>query len=311
VWPLLAEPAGVHGARAVRTGPAEVPRWWSRREHVGELTSEPRRAVSHDEVETFWRDGVVHLPGMLSPDWLASLVAPVERVVSTGEAVDMGALADDPPDGAPAFSAGVDHWRHDPAFRAFAVESPLGPIVAALLRTEHVWLWEDSVLVKEAGSPFATRFHTDAGYFHVTGDQVCTAWVPLDAATPTSGVVHWVRGSHFEPVEYRPNLFVTDEPIPDTVGERVPDVLGDPAYADRLISFDVEPGDLTVHHARTLHGAPPNTSDRRRRAVSVRYCGDDARYLHKPGLPGRAGLDQVADGDPVGEPWCPSVWPRT
>lgn len=72
----------------------------------------------------------------------------------------------------------------------------------------------------------------------------------------------------------------------------------------------VEPGDLTVHHARTLQGAPPNRSDRRRRAVSVRYCGDDVRYLHRPGLPGRAGLDQVADGDPVGEPWCPRVWPR-
>ncbi len=277
---------------------------------MSELTGEPVRAVADHEVEAFWRDGVVHLPGILPQAWVASLTDPVERVVRSGEAVDMGALAPDPPPGAPAFAAGVDHWRHDPAFRSFAVDSPLGPIVAELLRTARVWLWEDSVLVKEAGSPFATRFHTDAGYFHVTGEQICTCWVPLDAAGPESGVVHWVRGSHRDPVDYRPNLFVSDEPIPDTLGERVPDVLGDPALADRIVSFDVVPGDVTVHHARTLHGAPPNVSDRRRRAVSVRYCGDDARYLHKPGLPGRAGLEEVADGDPVGEPWCPVAWPR-
>lgn len=274
------------------------------------LTGEPQRVVMPDEVVRFWRDGVVHLPGILDPAWVAALAEPVERVVGTGEAVDLGMLATDAPKAGPAFAAGVDHWRHDPMLRSFALDSPLGPIVAALLRTAHVWLWEDSVLVKEAGSPFATRFHTDAGYFHLTGDQICTTWVPLDPATPASGMVHWLPGSHLDPVAYRPNLFVTDEPIPDTEGELVPDVLGDPALAERLISFKVVPGDITVHHARTLHGAPANPSDQRRRAVSVRYCGDDARYLHKPGLPARPGLDQVADGDPVGEPWCPSVWPR-
>jgi len=273
-------------------------------------TGDPQRAVTDEEVERFWRDGVVHLPTIIDRGWLESLAGPVDRVVGTGEAVDMGTLVDDGPGGAPAFSAGLDHWRTDAAFRSFALDSPLGPIVAALLRTERVWLWEDSVLVKEPGSPFATKFHTDAGYFHVSGNQVCTVWVPLDPATPSSGMVHWVRGSHTDPLDYRPNLFVTDEPIPGTVGERVPDVAGDPGLADRIVSFDVEPGDITVHHARTLHGAPPNTSDRRRRAVSVRYCGDDARYLRKPGLPARPGLDQVADGDPVGEPWCPPAWPR-
>lgn len=278
---------------------------------VDQLPIEPVRSVTEAEVEAFWRDGVVHLPGILPTSWLDALAEPLERVLSDGGAVDLGVLADEPVAGAPAFTAGTDHWRVDDTFRAFATASPLAPIVAALLRSREVWLWEDSVLVKEPGSPFATRFHTDAGYFHVTGRQVATTWVPLDAATPASGVVHWVRGSHLDEPEYRPNLFVTDEPIPDTVGERVPDVAATPSLAERLVSFDVEPGDVTVHHYRTIHGAPANTtSDRRRRAISVRYCGDDARYLHKPGVPGRPGLDTVADGDPVGEPWCPRVWPR-
>jgi len=278
---------------------------------IAPLPVDPTRPVDAAEIESFWRDGVVHLPGVLPVEWIDALAGPVDRVVWSGEATDMGSLVGDSPPGAPAFAAGVDHWRHDETFRAFATASPLAAIAATLLRSEQVWLWEDSVLVKEAGSPFATRFHTDAGYFQVAGHQVGTIWVPLDAATPETGVVHWVRGSHLDPVEYRPNLFVTDEPIPGTRGTVVPDVSADPELAARVISFDVEPGDVTVHHYRTLHGAPPNSStNRRRRAVSVRYCGDDARYLHKPGLPGRPGLDEAADGDPLAPPWCPLVWPR-
>lgn len=274
------------------------------------LNSDPLRPITDDEVETFWRDGVVALRGVLPVDWLDALADPLERTLRRGDAVDMGSLADGGAPDAPAFAAGVDHWRSDDTFAAFALRSPLGPIVASLLRSEHVWLWEDSVLVKEPGTPFATKFHTDAGYFHLTGRQIATTWVPLDPAGPESGMVQWVRGSHLDDAEYRPNLFVTDEPIPDTRGETVPDVLGSPELSDRLISFELQPGDLTVHHARTLHGAPANVSAVRRRAVSVRYCGDDARYLHRPGLPSRPGLGEVADGDPVGPPWCPQVWPR-
>ncbi len=276
---------------------------------TAELPDRPVREVTDEEIETFRRDGVVLLRGVLQPEWVEALAGPLDGALGRGEAVDMGPMAGSDSD-APAFAGGVDHWRTDPVFEAFATRSPLAPVVAALLGTGTVHLWEDSVLVKEPGSPFPTYFHTDAGYFHLTGEQVCTTWVPLDAATPDSGVVRWVRGSHLDGVEYRPNLFVTDEPIPGTVGEIVPDVLGTPELAARLVTFDVEPGDVTVHHARTLHGAPPNRSERRRRAVSVRYTGDDVRYLHKPGLPGRPGLDRVADGDPVGEPWCPRVWPR-
>lgn len=160
--------------------------------------------------------------------------------------------------------AGVDHWRHDDALRAFALASPLGPIAAALLRSERIRLWEDSVLVKDPGTPFETSFHTDASYFHVTGDQLCTMWVPLDAATPDSGMVRWVRGSHLDRVEYRPNLFVTDEPIAGTRpgGRRrsarrplVPVRLAALNGVDPVGTFDPEP----------CSGEMPGSGDRRRR----------------------------------------------
>ena len=64
------------------------------------------------EVESLWQDGVVHLPGVLPLEWVAALVEPVERTVTTGEAVDLAVLATEGEEPTSAFAAGVDHWRN-------------------------------------------------------------------------------------------------------------------------------------------------------------------------------------------------------
>ena len=72
------------------------------------------------------------------------------------------------------------------------------------------------------------------------------------------------------------------ESLPDTEGDDVPDHADDPA----VVHFTTEPGDIVVHHARTIHGAFANaTPDRRRHALSIRYAGDDTRFRIKPGAP--------------------------
>jgi len=268
-----------------------------------------RRAIDPVQVDTFAADGVVCLRGVLDPDEVAAMAEPVERALRGPETTDLGALTGRT--GAPAFAAGVDHWRTDADFDRFARRSRLPEIAAALLGSERIWLYEDSVLVKEPGAPFRTEFHTDAGYFHVAGTQACTFWVPLDPAGPETGAVQYVRGSHRWDEDFRPNLFSIPDPIPGTEGSVMPDVLADPELAALLVGYEVEPGDVVVHHYRTVHGAPANTSlSRRRRAISVRYCGDDIRYRLRPGVPRKPHHELVCDGDELGGSDCPQVWPR-
>ena len=249
--------------------------------------------IADGDVEAFWRDGVVCLRDVVPAAWLARLEAPLEATLASGQAADLGVLA------GPGEATG-----------RFAAESPLPAIAADLLRSGHVWLYEDSVLVKEPGSSLRTEFHTDAAYFHATGAAMGTFWVPLDPTDQANGTLRFVAGSHRWPKDFRPNLFVTTDPIPGTEGDVVPDVLADPDLAAAVVSFDLRPGDVTVHHARTLHGAPANTTaDRRRRALSVRYCGDDARYHMRKGVPPKAHHAQVREGDVLDHPDCPVVWP--
>ena len=246
--------------------------------------------------DRFWTDGACVVRGALDATRVAEVRQAIAGLEERGELADLSSLAQ--LDDAGRFRAGVDHWRADPAFVEFAVRGPLPAIAAAVLRTERLWLYEDSVLVKEAGSDAATRWHTDDGYFHIEGRQLATLWVALDPAPLSAGALRFLERSHLDERRFRPTLFVTDDPIPRTEGELPPqhDLDG-----PDVIGFDLDPGDLTLHHARTLHAASGNPGPTPRRALSIRYCGDDAVVRPKPGAPAKPGFHSCPPGTPLAE----------
>ncbi|MDG1858158.1 MAG: hypothetical protein P8I94_03580, partial [Emcibacteraceae bacterium] len=70
-----------------------------------------------------------------------------------------------------------------------------------------------------------------------------------------------------------------------------------------------EPGDVVAFNYKTLHGARGNNLPERRRAFSLRFIGDDARYITRPGktsppFPGH----NMKDGERLREDWFPTVY---
>jgi ectoine hydroxylase-related dioxygenase (phytanoyl-CoA dioxygenase family) len=288
----------------------------------GVTAESPLRPITEDEVEAFRSDGVVCLRQVIPTPWLDRMAEAVERALADPLTVDLSQMGVDLAAGMGTetllddavgdsstpggFRAGTQHWRRDADFDAFARTSPLPRIVARLLDSATIQLYEDSVLVKEPGTAERTAFHQDMAYFHVEGDQVCTTWVPLDPVTSASGALEFVRGSHRWRRTFRPNLFVTTMALPDTEGEEVPDPRTQRDW--ELVSFDTEPGDITVHHARTIHGAGGNASATvRRRAISVRYTGDDVRFRRRRGAPLEPHHEAMRDGDLLDRDAFPQV----
>ena len=283
----------------------------------------PMRPITTAEIDAFWADGVVCLRGVLDPTVITAMAEPVEAALRAKESADLSemgrALAaagetvvtdGNAAESTGRFVSGVDHWRSQAEFRSFAADSALPTVVGALLRGTKVNLYEDSVLVKEPGALERTVWHQDLSYFHVEGDQLCTTWCPLDPTGPDNGAVRYARGSHRWDHVYRPNLFVSPMPIPGTEGELVPDIDALAAAGDcEVLTFVTEPGDVVVHHARTLHAAGGNRSaTTRRRAISVRYCGDDARVHVRAGAPLKPYQHDVTDGAVLDSADCPVVW---
>jgi len=196
-------------------------------------------------------------------------------------------------------------------FRRFCTNGAVPEIAGALLGSEQVKFFGDQIFVKEPQTRERTAFHQDATYFEIAGDQCCVMWIPVDPVTLEGGVMQYLRGSHRDGKLYQPNVFVTQTPLPGAQGEPLPDIEGHMSDHD-IVHFDVEPGDVIVHHYRTIHGAGGNHSRYQvRRAASLRYCGDDIRFETRPWAPKQLHhTHRLNDGDPLSGPDFPVVWTR-
>jgi len=204
----------------------------------------------------------------------------------------------------------VAAWKSDTGMRQVAFDSALPQIVSQLMGAAYVNFWEDTTFVKAPRTRQKTAFHQDLAYFQIEGDQCVIVWIPLDPASLENGVMQYVRGSHRWGETYAPNVFVSQTPLVSSPEKRCPDIEGAPEDYD-IVSFDVAPGDVIIHHVKTVHGAGGNPSDRWRRAVSLRYCGDQVRYLDRAGAIPQVGVSHgLKDGDRLLAPDYPVVWPK-
>ncbi|MEM6625107.1 MAG: phytanoyl-CoA dioxygenase family protein [Pseudomonadota bacterium] len=209
-----------------------------------------------------------------------------------------------------AFVYETSGWRRHREIREVAFDSHLPRIAAQLMDASVVNFWEDGSFVKAPHTRQKTAFHQDLGYNQFEGDQSVIFWVPLDPATLANGVTRYVRGSHKWGKEYAPNMFVSQTPMPGAQAPRCPDIEANEDDYD-IVSFDVYPGDVIAHHVLTVHGAGGNPTDQMRRALSIHYCGDDVRYVDRPGASPRTyGQNLLKPGDRLLSPDHPVVWPR-
>ncbi|HXM58136.1 MAG TPA: phytanoyl-CoA dioxygenase family protein [Candidatus Dormibacteraeota bacterium] len=221
-------------------------------------------------VEGFRRDGAVLLPALLDAEGVERL-----RAVAARHGETRGA------EGAPAagFWSESDLWRRDPDVRRLLVRGPAARAVATLLGTRRLWLYEDTLLVKEPGTARPTPWHQDLPHYPLSGQQVATSWISLDHVVAESGAVRYVRGSHRADVLYAPVEFTSGK-IHHGPGLVPPPDL-DYAPSPGLVVFETRPGDCVVHHALTLHGAPGNATERPRRALAASFFGEDVRFTRR------------------------------
>jgi len=198
------------------------------------------------------------------------------------------------------------------AFRRITVTGALPEIAGALLESEQVNFFGDQVFVKEPDTRERTAFHQDATYFDLEGNDCCVFWIPVDPVTLENGAMMYVRGSHRDGRLYQPNVFFSQAPLPGAEGDMLPDIEGNMDDYD-IVHFDVEPGDIIVHHYRTIHGTGGNRSRYQvRRAASIRYCGDDIRFRTRPGAVKQLHhTHNLKDGDPLSGSDFPVVWRRS
>ena len=271
-------------------------------------------AVTEREIEAFERDGAVCVRGAFSPQWIERLRAGVDEAMAhPGPMAKVNQAADEPG----LFFSDFHMWRRLPAFRSYVFDSPAGEIAARLMRSSKANFFYDVLWIKEPGTTRPSAWHQDQPYHTVDGRQVCVVWLPLDPIDRSTSL-KCIKGSHrwgrwFSPVWFdeQPGDFDYDYGKADRRFEPIPDFDAE-AGKHEFLAWEVEPGDCIVFHGLCVHGAPGNLRhDRRRRALSTTWFGDDAVYGERPGkVQIETAHFGLKPGDPMDCPHCPRVWPR-
>jgi ectoine hydroxylase-related dioxygenase (phytanoyl-CoA dioxygenase family) len=153
--------------------------------------------------------------------------------------------------------------------------------------SRSVRFFYDQLLVKEPMTPTATPWHQDLPYWPLTGDDILSLWIGCDTISAEAGAMRYLKGSHRAGMMYAPRAFDPASGFDDIYRQAGLPPL--PAAEDLLERFEVltcavEPGDVIAHHPLTIHGSPGNALRTvRRRALALRYVGDDARFSRRPG----------------------------
>ena len=164
-------------------------------------------------------------------------------------------------------------------YRRFIEESDAAGIAGRLMRSTTVRLYHDHVLVKEPGTRTTTPWHQDQPYYNIDGRQNVSMWLPLDPVARES-TLEFVAGSHLGPW-LMPRTFMDHQAkwFPEGSLADLPDIDG-ARDAYRILGWELNAGDAVFFHMLTLHSAGGVAADRRRRAFSVRFLGDD--IVHAP-----------------------------
>jgi len=259
-----------------------------------------------DERAAYERDGVVCLRRAFSPGWLAFVADAVEEAMASP-----GPHAEEytAPGGSGRFFGDLELAQRLPKFMRFALESPAAATAARIMGASRANFFYDQLLVKEPGTSERTPWHQDQPYWAVSGRQVCSVWLTLDPV-PEEVAVEYVCGSHRWP-EFSPYHFADGTPYRDTGLPQLPDIEARRGEYD-IRRFAMEPGDCLVFQAMIVHGAPGNSGRYRRRALSTRWAGDDARYCRRPGEVAIPTQDPgLAHGARLDCERFPLAWPRS
>jgi ectoine hydroxylase-related dioxygenase (phytanoyl-CoA dioxygenase family) len=260
--------------------------------------------ASREQQSAYRRDGAVVVPGLFR-DWVDVIAAGIERNMR-----EPGPFASEnlKPGDRGRFFDDYCNWERIPEFADVIRTSPAARAAAELMGSKTARIFHDHVLVKEPGTSKATPWHQDAPYYFVGGEQTLSFWIPVEPVRDAT--LRLIAGSHLWPKFVLPTRWLSEQNF--YAGEHdylpVPDPDAEPGRY-RVLEWPLQPGDAVAFHYKTVHGARGNLSDRRRRAFSIRWLGDDARYVSRPGrtsppYPGHG----MKDGEGLRDDWFPVIW---
>jgi ectoine hydroxylase-related dioxygenase (phytanoyl-CoA dioxygenase family) len=233
--------------------------------------------LTAEQVEAFWRDGVLTVPDAVTPVHLQALRADFEGwVVESrnhdapyGEAVDGRARFDVQPGHSadrPALRRVQAPTEVSAAYYEVMADSDMVDMVADLIGPD-VKLHHTKVNSKLPGASTEVKWHQDFGFTPHSNTDLVTALLMVDEVTAENGPLEVVPGSHTGPIH---SLWH------DGVFTGAVDGLVASEMQQNSVACVGAAGSVCLMHTKLAHGSAPNLSDRSRTLFICIYSAGDA-----------------------------------
>lgn len=213
------------------------------------------QSLAPDQVEHFNRDGYIKNIRIFSDDEIAGhrnyFDALLEEVIA---------------EGGDSYSISTAHRKYGRVYDLLTHPK----IVACVkdLLGENVIGWGSHFFCKMPHDGKAVAWHQDASYWPLSPSKAVTVWLAIDDADTENGCMRYIAGSqHQGHLTYRKSA--------DEEGNVLDQSVENAEQYGEQIDVEVNAGEIAIHSDLLLHGSEANNSDRRRCALTLRYCTPD------------------------------------
>jgi len=218
------------------------------------------KKLSVDEISRYKSDGVV-APITVMP---ASVASELRRRLESAESSFPHIIGPEKRNNAHYVLACLDEIVHREEILD-AVECLIG---------SDIVLTNTVLFIKEPNSLHHVTYHQDATYMGLEPQNSLTAWIALTESTCENGCVRMIRGSHLLEIQQHVDTFGQDNIL--TRGQQIENV-----DEQQALDIELEPGQMSLHHARTIHGSRPNKSANRRIGIALQsFAHPSTRQVH-------------------------------
>ena len=209
------------------------------------------KILTQQQIDTYWRDGCVFPIRVMSAEDAAEIRARLEAF----EKKTGGPLKGDLRHKSHLlFSWLGDLVRQDRIVDA--IEDLYGP---------NLLCWTTNFFIKEANNPAFVSWHQDSTYWGLNRPDVVTAWVAFTPSNKANGAMGFMPGTHTSDQIPHRDTFAKNNLL--TRGQEVAVEVDE----SKAVAIELEPGEMSLHHVRLVHGSPPNPSNDRRIGFAIRY----------------------------------------
>ena len=261
-----------------------------------------KKYLSIEEIDFYKNQGAIVIKNVFKP-WIDLLRTGFEKVLK-----EPGPYArENVKDEEGRFFEDYCNWQRIIEFKKFAKESPAAQIVAEATQSKSIQLFHEHIFVKDPGTVKETPWHQDMPYYCVDGNDTGSFWIPLDPISKENSL-QALLGSHKLPKLVRPTKWSNNQSwySNDSSFIEMPDIK---ILEENILKSEMSLGDAILFNFKVLHSSPGNSENIPRRAFSIRFMGDDVKYIDRGGetSPPFKGIN-LKSGEKMRKDWFPVVW---